>query len=102
MKNGSKNGSDKKAHAADSPARRFSDSNTPLTSEQQRTLCFNLFNEYWEDAAKKGVDFDVVGTMSISAALFGIVAKHGKESVVEFIGDLAKSVENNEFNFQTN
>ena len=97
-----KNGSGKHAGSSDSDSlkRRFADNNEPLTAEQQRTLCFNLFNTYWEDAAKSGVGFDVVGTMSISAALFGIVAKHGKEKVVEFIGDLAKSVENNEFNFK--
>jgi hypothetical protein len=101
MKNGSnKNGKNRNdSKDDDTKARRFGDSNVPLTGEQQRSLCFNLFNDYWRDAAKQGVEFDVVGTMSISAALFGIVSKHGKESVVQFIGDLAKSVENNEYTF---
>jgi hypothetical protein len=90
MENGSKkNGSSKSAPRSE-----------PLTGEQQRTLCFNLFNQYWEDAAKQGVDFDVVGTMSISAALFGIVAKHGKGSTIDFMGNLAKSVAASEFDFQ--
>ena len=71
-----------------------------LTNEEQRKLCFDLFNAYWEDAGNRGVEFDVVGTMSISAALFAIVAKHGQETTAEFVDDLAKSVRNGEFSFQ--
>lgn len=83
-----------------SSKRRFSDTHEPLTGDQQRTLCFSMFNKYWEDAAQKGVDFDVIGTLSISAALFGIVGEHGKRTAIEFIGDLKKSVENKEFDFK--
>ena len=56
-----------------------------------------MFNKCWEDAASRGIEFDVVGTMSISAALFGLVAKHGNETTAEFVDDLAKSVRNDEF-----
>ena len=82
-------------------ARRLDLEDEPLTNEEQRKLCFDLFNTYWEDAGNRGVEFDVVGTMSISAALFAIVAKHGKETAAEFVDDLAKSIRNDEFSFQT-
>jgi hypothetical protein len=68
-----------------------------LSNEEQRKLCFDLFNHYWSDAADRGVEFDVLGTMSISAALFALVAKHGRELTAEFVDDLAKSVRNDEF-----
>ena len=71
-----------------------------LTNEEQRKLCFDLFNTYWEDTANRGIEFDVIGTMSISAALFALVAKYGKETTAEFLDDLAKSVRNDEFSFQ--
>jgi hypothetical protein len=71
-----------------------------LTNEEQRKLCFDLFNTYWEDAATRGIEFDTLGTMSVSAALFALVAKYGAETAAEFIDDLAKSVRNDEFSFQ--
>lgn len=82
-------------------ARRLDIEDEPLSNEEQRKLAFDLFNSYWEDAAGRGIEFDVVGTMSISAALFALVAKHGKDNVAEFVDDLAKSVRNDEFNFKT-
>lgn len=78
-------------------ARRLELEDEPLSNEEQRKLAFDMFNKYWEDAAARGIEFDVVGTMSISAALFALVAKHGKETVAEFVDDLAKSVRNDEF-----
>ena len=72
----------------------------PPTNEEQRKLCFDLFNRYWEGAAKQGVEFEVLGTMSVSAALFALVAKYGTETTAEFLDDLAKSVRNGEFSFQ--
>ena len=81
-------------------ARRLDLEDEPLTNEEQRKLCFDMFNQFWEDAAARGIEFDVVGTMSISAALFALVAKHGKETTAEFVDDLAKSVRNDEFHFQ--
>ena len=64
----------------------------PVTDEDQRKLCFDMFNSFWEDAFNKGVPFDTIGTMSISAALFALVAKHGTETTAEFVQDLAKSI----------
>jgi len=81
-------------------ARRLDVEDEPMTNEEQRKLCFDLFNTYWEDAASRGIEFDVVGTMSISAALFALVAKHGRETTAEFVDDLAKSIRNDEFAFQ--
>jgi hypothetical protein len=69
----------------------------PTTDEEQRKLCFDLFNTYWEDAFAKGVPFDTIGTMSISAALFALVAKHGKETTAEFVQDLVTSIQNDAF-----
>ncbi|MDY0874460.1 hypothetical protein [Dongia rigui] len=69
----------------------------PTTDEQQRKLCFDLFNAYWEDAFNKGVPFDTIGTMSISAALFALVAKHGKETTAEFVQDLVQSIASDQF-----
>jgi hypothetical protein len=81
-------------------ARRLDLEDEPLTNEEQRTLCFDMFNKFWEDAANHGIEFDVVGTMSISAALFALVRKHGHDTTGEFVEDLAKSVRNGEFNFK--
>lgn len=69
----------------------------PTTDEEQRKLCFELFNTFWEDAFNKGVPFDTIGTMSISAALFALVAKHGTETTAEFVQDLVKSILQDEF-----
>ncbi|WP_374656560.1 hypothetical protein [Dongia sp.] len=69
----------------------------PKTDEEQRKLCFDLFNAYWEDAFGKGVPFDTIGTMSISAALFALVAKHGKETTAEFVQDLVQSILQDQF-----
>jgi hypothetical protein len=81
-------------------ARRLDIEDEPLTNEEQRKLCFDMFNKFWEDAASRGIEFDVVGTMSISAALFALVRKHGQDTAAEFVDDLAKSIRNGEFNFQ--
>ncbi len=69
----------------------------PVTDEEQRKLCFDMFNAFWEDAFNKGVPFDTIGTMAISAALFALVAKHGTETTAEFVQDLVKSIQQDEF-----
>lgn len=65
--------------------------------EEQRKICFEMFNAYWAEAINKGIPFDTVGTMSIAAALFALVAKHGPETTAEFVQDLAKSVLEDQF-----
>ena len=69
----------------------------PTTDEEQRKLCFDMFNAYWQDAFNKGIPFDTIGTMSISAALFALVAKHGTSTTAEFVQDLVKSILNDDF-----
>ena len=81
-------------------ARQLEIESEPLSNDEQRKLCFDMFNKFWEDAGSRGVEFDVVGTMSISAALFALVRKHGADTTAEFVDDLAKSVRNGEFNFK--
>jgi hypothetical protein len=81
-------------------ARRLEIEDVPLTNDEQRKLAFDMFNLYWEDATNQGIEFDVIGTMSISAALFALVAKHGNDTTAEFVDDLAKSVRNDEFRFR--
>lgn len=70
----------------------------PTTDEEQRKLCFDLFNTYWEDAFNKGVPFDTIGTMSISAALFALVAAHGQDTTAAFVRDLVDIIRSGEFN----
>lgn len=69
----------------------------PTSDEEQRKICFDMFNAYWQDAFNKGIPFDTIGTMSISAALFALVAKHGTETTAEFVQDLANSILKDEF-----
>ncbi|MET1027815.1 MAG: hypothetical protein ABWY00_11645 [Dongiaceae bacterium] len=72
-----------------------------LSDEEQRSLCFKMFNSFWQEASLQGVAFDTVGTMSISATLFALIAKHGIATTAEFLDDLAKSVRNGEFDLNT-
>ncbi len=78
-------------------SKRETTGNPPVTDEEQRKLCFDMFNDFWEDAYNRGVPFDTIGTMSISAALFALVAKHGKETTAEFVQDLVASIQQDEF-----
>jgi hypothetical protein len=68
-----------------------------MTDEEQRKLCFDLFNQYWENAYNRGIPFEAIGTMSISASLIAIVAKFGTETTAEFVEDLLKSIREDEF-----
>jgi hypothetical protein len=68
-----------------------------MTDEAQRLLCFELFNRFWDDCHQRGIAFDTVGTMSISAALFAIVAGHGVKNTADFLDDLAAIVRSGEF-----
>ncbi len=68
-----------------------------MTDEAQRLLCFEMFNAFWDDCQQRGIAFDTIGTMSISAALFAIVACHGVANTAEFLDDLAGIVRAGEF-----
>ncbi|MGH6890787.1 MAG: hypothetical protein ACREEP_00870 [Dongiaceae bacterium] len=73
----------------------------PMSDEEQRLACFEMFNNFWQDASDRGIPFDTVGTMAISAALFALVAAHGQETTAEFVLDLANIVRSGEFNLPT-
>ena len=81
------------AHALEEPR--------PLSDEEQRLPCFEMFNTFWQEAADRGIPFDTIGTMSISSALFAIVARHGPETTAEFVQDLVNIVRSGEFNMPT-
>ncbi|HET6157288.1 MAG TPA: hypothetical protein VFE34_03000 [Dongiaceae bacterium] len=70
----------------------------PMSDEEQRLACFEMFNSFWQDAADRGIPFDTIGTMSISSALFALVAAHGPETTAEFVRDLANIVLTGDFN----
>jgi hypothetical protein len=70
----------------------------PMSDEEQRLACFEMFNTFWQDASDRGIPFDTIGTMSISSALFALVAAHGPEMTAEFVRDLANIVLSGEFN----
>jgi hypothetical protein len=70
----------------------------PMTDEEQRLACFEMFNTFWQDASDRGIPFDTIGTMSVSATLFALVAAHGAETTAEFVRDLANIVLSGEFN----
>jgi hypothetical protein len=73
----------------------------PMTDEEQRLTCFEMFNTFWQDAADRGVSFDTIGTMSITAALFALVAAHGQETTAEFVADLVNIIRSGELNLPT-
>lgn len=81
------------AHALEEPR--------ALSDEEQRLACFEMFNTFWQEAADRGIPFDTIGTMSISSALFAIVARHGPETTAEFVQDLVNIVRSGEFNMPT-
>ncbi|HEV8388732.1 MAG TPA: hypothetical protein VGQ35_02760 [Dongiaceae bacterium] len=70
----------------------------PMSDEEQRLACFEMFNTFWQDASDRGIPFDTIGTMSISATLFALVAAHGPETTAEFVRDLANIVLSGDFN----
>ena len=70
----------------------------PMTDAEQRLACFEMFNTFWQDASDRGIPFDTIGTMSITAALFALVARHGPETTAEFLQDLMNIVRTGEFN----
>jgi hypothetical protein len=70
----------------------------PMSDAEQRLACFEMFNTFWQDAADRGIPFDTIGTMTISAALFALVAAHGQETTAEFVHDLVNIIRSGEFN----
>jgi hypothetical protein len=73
----------------------------PMSDEEQRLATFEMFNTFWQDASDRGIPFDTIGTMTISAALFALVAAHGQETTAEFVLDLVNIVRAGDFNLPT-
>ncbi|MFV3076083.1 hypothetical protein [Niveispirillum fermenti] len=60
--------------------------------EQMRVRLFDQFNNFWINAVKDGVPYDMVGTMTVTAAIYGLLAKHGAGTTVEFLEGITEDV----------
>lgn len=65
--------------------------------EAMRTHLFNQFNSFWVNAVRDGVPYDMVGTMAVTAAIYGLLAKHGIDTTAEFLEGMAGDVRNGLF-----
>jgi len=65
--------------------------------EGMRMRLFDQFNAFWLNAAKEGVPYDIIGTMAVTAAVYGLLAKHGDATTAEFLEDMAGSIRSGEF-----
>ncbi|WP_044562199.1 hypothetical protein [Azospirillum sp. B4] len=74
----------------------------PVNDEAQRVRLFDQFNAYWVNAASEGVPYDTIGTMSVMAAIYGILAKYGKTTTAEYLEIMAESVRSGEFSVKPN
>ncbi|MDE1146219.1 MAG: hypothetical protein PW843_06280 [Azospirillaceae bacterium] len=73
-----------------------------MNDEAQRARLFDQFNAYWVNAASEGVPYDTIGTMSVMASIYGILAKYGKTTTAEYLEIMAESVRSGEFSVQPN
>lgn len=64
----------------------------PNGDEAIRTRLFDQFNAFWVNAAREGVPYDMIGTMSVTAAIYGLLAKHGIGTTAEFLEGMANDV----------
>lgn len=67
-------------------------SSTSPQDEAMRTRLFEQFNSFWVNAVREGVPYDMVGTMAVTAAIYGLLAKHGVETTAEFLEGMAHDV----------
>lgn len=67
------------------------------SDEAVRARLFDQFNAYWLNAAREGVPYDMIGTMSVTAAVYGLLAKHGAAVTAEFLEGLANDVRSGTF-----
>lgn len=73
-------------------------SSTPIGSDEAiRARLFDQFNAFWVNAAREGVPYDMIGTMSVTAAVYGLLAKHGVGTTAEFLEGLANDVRSGTF-----
>ncbi|MBP7339049.1 hypothetical protein [Niveispirillum sp.] len=67
-------------------------SSSPSADEAMRTRLFDQFNAFWVNASREGVPYDMIGTMSVTAAVYGLLAKHGVGTTAEFLEGMANDV----------
>jgi len=65
--------------------------------ELMRLRLFEQFNSFWINAVNEGVPYDTVGTMSVTAAVCGLMAKHGDKVTAEFLEGVADAIRAGEF-----
>ncbi len=65
--------------------------------EAMRARLFDQFNAFWLKAAGEGVPYDTIGTMAVTAAVYGLMAKHGPKTLAEFLDGLANDVRTGTF-----
>lgn len=66
-------------------------------TDEQRARLFQQFNTYWLNANREGVPYDTIGTMSVMASIYGILAKYGKTTTAEYLEILADSIRDGVF-----
>jgi len=69
----------------------------PVSEEALRQRLFDQFNAFWVNAMKEGVPYDTIGTMAITAAVYGLQAKHGQSTTAQFLEGILASVRSGEF-----
>lgn len=67
-------------------------SGAPGEDETVRTRLFDQFNAFWLNAIREGAPYDMIGTMSVTAAIYGLLAKHGTETTAGFLDGLASDI----------
>jgi len=65
--------------------------------EAMRARLFEQFNAYWMQAASEGVPYDMIGTMSVTAAIFGLLARHGVDTTAEYLEHMVETVRSGMF-----
>ncbi|MQP67416.1 hypothetical protein GE253_18990 [Niveispirillum sp. SYP-B3756] len=69
----------------------------PAQDEVVRTRLFDQFNAFWLNAIHEGAPYDMIGTMSVTAAIYGLLAKHGTETTAGFLDGLASDIRSGMF-----
>jgi hypothetical protein len=68
-----------------------------LNEEGMRQRLFDQFNAFWLNGMQEGVAYDTIATMTMTASIYGVVAKHGEGTAIEFLEGLVASLRSGEF-----
>lgn len=69
-------------------------------SDEQRARLFEQFNDYWLNAASEGVPYDTIGTLTVMAAVYGVLVKYGKTTTAEYLEILAERIRDGVFSVE--